>query len=587
MASLQSLSNVKDLVGPIADINFFVNLDNSSTEYSDQQLAKIIQAKNYDRVKDKVDKFKERCEQKLLVEKKRVDDKEEALREAQAKADHNRQGNPPSKLFLDRKDANAVNRYNEKIDRYNNELDLHRRLIDQRDRAQERYEDALDTYKEREADLREQIVEKEEELKPAIDSDIVSFLGKLQQLVYDCFHNKSLIFESFIMLFMAKVSYVFLYDRIESSTERNNANSVFKQLTEELDLLVKGHQNLIKQGFIELVEYINQVYKDNENIFNDMQVSLDDLPYNVCNENEETAQAFLALPIDTNFEYQNIIDPSALAEMSGKISQKRKLFTTKIEEIDIFINGLEDVFSKISGVLSESKNRISQMHANKDKNLGEAFEHAKFILGVFEEEVQDEYLKQQQDILEAIQLDIETAMGVNLPQLLKIILETRLLTVSAEEAVQNNLTFAFLETKPKLLEKSRDFNKGIKELDSHLSEIDEQPRKYAEKFRTKAQYLLGSSIFPLGNLVTLVPLHQELKKFSPALNSQSPAYVDLRQILESRFNIFFITHAVVAVLIAGGIFAVNNRQIPMVGALAGTYAVSSGFMYSKRKQLSN
>lgn len=574
-------------MSPIADINFFVALSDSSINYSDQQLSGIIQANNYKRVKDSIDKFKERCLNQLSTAKERVDEKKLDLKAAEDKVSRNEPGNGPSDLFLNRSDQGSINRYNEKVERHNHQVELYRRYIDQRDRARERYDDALDSYKEKEADIQEQILEREEALKPALDSDMVAFLGKLQQLVNDCLHNKSLIFESFILLFMAKVSYVFLYDRIESASDRSNANNIFTNLQRELDLLVKGHQDAIKQGFIDMVEYVNDVFKTNENTFNDMQILLNELPYDVCSENEEPAEAFIALDVDTNFQYQDIIDPSLLAKVSAQIHQRRDAFSSKKKDIDEFVMNLSEVFEKIYSILLQSKDQLHRMHENKDKNLGEAFEHAQFILGVFEESVQDQYLKNQQDIFEEIQLDIETAMGVNLPQLLSIILTTKLLTVSAEEAISNNPNFDFLDMKPKLVDKSKSFHAGIKELDSQLTEIDQQPKKHAEEFRGKAQKLLVASVLPIGNLVALFPIHQELNRFAPALESQNPIYTDLRKSLSSKFNSFFIVHTVVAVLIAGSIFAVHNRQKPLIGLLASTYAASSGYLYTKKKQLLN
>jgi hypothetical protein len=584
--SLKSLYAVRDLIAPLANINFFMELGASAINYNDAQLANIIKADNYNKTSQKISDFATRQEEK--VERFRQDalEKQAEFEEAQRVANSNKPGSRPGS-YVNREDHNAVARHNEEVNKYNNRIDLHRRLVDQAMKAQERAQDAAQKYTENKAEAEDKIAEKMEDLKPALDKDMVAFLGKLQQLVYDCFHNKGLIFESFALIFMAKKAYVFLYDRIENNSDRTSANTTFRQLNSELAVLTKDHIDAVKQGFNDIVMYVYDCFCENEEIFAAIQERLEQLPYGVCSSNDDNGHTLASLPVEPNFQYKDVIDPNELSRLAARIQDRREQFATSITEIASFTNRFSETFDTIAEVLADSKAKHQLMCQNKESRLGEAFDYSRFILGVFDQDIQDEYLKQQQDLLEAIQLEIETSIGINLPKLIKTILETDLLSISAEQAISTNAGFAFLEYRLKLQNKQRELASGIKTIDCQLEEIARQPQEKADEFNKKMQMLLGISILPIGNLGTLFPIHQMISKFSPALGSGHPIYTELRDNTKGKLKNFFIAHAVIAALIGGGSFAVGNDQKPILLGAAGAYGMSAGLLFLKKKQISD
>jgi len=583
----RSLYAVRDLITPIANINFFIKLGDSGVNYSDEELAGIIKADNYAKTKQKIKEFAVRCEERLESFKQRVIETEAEFEEAQHRADVKRPGSAPSELFLDRTDHNAVARHNEKVSEYNNQVDLHRRLVDQTLRSKERYEDALERFKEKKAEVEEQVREKMEELKPALDRDMAAFLGKLQQLVFDCFHNKALIFESFVLLFMAKKAYVFLYDRIESNSDRNTASNTFRQLNGELETLVEKYSDELKQGFTEIVKYLYECFCENEAIFAAMQKQIEQLPYDICNSNDDSAHSLASLVVDTNFQYKDIIDPNDLARVEARIRERQEQFKNNITQSDTFTHQMAEAFDSIAEVLADSKTKLQLIRQNKETRMGEAFDYSRFALGVFYEEVQDEYLKQQKTLLEAMQLEIETSLGINLTMLIKTILETELLSISAAQVIDTNVGFAFLEYRQKLQKKRQEFTGGISTLDNQLQEISRLPQEKSEEFTKQMLTLLGISILPLGNLGALFPVHQAITKFAPALGSGHPVYAELREKTKSKLQGFTIAHALIAIIIGSSTFAVNDDQKPFVIGGGSAYALSAGVLFLKKKQLTN
>jgi hypothetical protein len=312
---------------------------------------------------------------------------------------------------------------------------------------------------------------------------------------------------------------------------------------------------------------------------------LEQLPYDICNANTSEAHALSTLVVDTNFQYKDIIDPSELANIEARIQERREQFDKNISEIDTFNSQSTEIFDSISEVLADSKSKLQLIRQNKDSKLGEAFIYSQFSLGIFDEEVQDEYLKQQKNLLESMQLEIETSLGVNLTHLLKAIHETELLSVTAAQAIDSNTSFAFLEYRQKLQMKRQECIDGNSTLALQVQDISRQPLEKSQELNAQLQKLLGISIIPGGHLGALLPIHQAVAKFSTAFRSGHPVYSEAREKTKSKLQGFCIAHAAIAVLVGGSVFAVNNEQKPFILGAASTYGISAGTLFMKKKQL--
>jgi hypothetical protein len=586
-ASAQRLYSIRDLISELADIRFFINLDKSDVSYSDDELANVIQAKNYTKSKQKLAEFVVRQEERLATFRNRVKEAEREFKNAESSANSKRPGSSPGTFFLDRSDPEQVARHNQRVQEYNNRVDLHRRLVDQALRSKERYEDALEKFNEKKSEVEEQIREREEELKPAIDQDMVAFLGKLQQLVYDCFRNKELFFESFALIFMAKKAYIFFYDRIESASDRDLMSNIFRDINSELESLIKKNPDALRGGFTEIISYVYNCFHENELIFNSMKEQLSELPYELCDAELKKAGSLSSIPVDTSFQYSDIVDPNELAIVEVSVSKRRKELEEHIAEIDLFLTKLSSTFDTIAQTLSDSKEKLRAIGQNKIDRLGEAFEYSRFILGVFYEDIQDEYLKQQKSFLEAVQLEIEESLSLSLTQLLRGILDTDLLYLPAEQEINSNSAFSFLNYRQNIQGKKEAIQAGIRQVNEHLSNLSRQPQEKAHEFSGKLQTLLGISLIPIANLGVLFPLSQETTKFMPAFSSSHPVYIELREKTNSKLQIFVIVHAVIAALIGGGTFAVEANQKPFLASGSAVYIISAGTLFWKKKQISD
>lgn len=206
------------------DIDFFLNEADLNAKYEDDRVAQIIKGSVYVRTKQRINDFVARCDQTLAGLQDRVNQTKSEFSSLASRAKSEEPGSGPSSFFVNNSDPNSVAKYNEKVNRYNAQVDLHRRIVDQANRAKERYADAVGRFNEKKADLEEQIREKLEELKPALDQDILTLRGKMQQLAYDNIRNENKLFEGFLLSYLSKKAYVFLYDRIRQYNRATSGN---------------------------------------------------------------------------------------------------------------------------------------------------------------------------------------------------------------------------------------------------------------------------------------------------------------------------------------------------------------------------
>ena len=301
-------------------------------------------------------------------------------------------------IWVDKKDPKSIAKYDEKVRRHDAQIALHRRIVDQADHAKERYENALVRYNAKKADLEEQIREKLEELKPALDQDILTILGKMQQLTYDNIRNKSKYFEGFLLSYLAKKAYIFLYDRIYNTIEQRAATEIFNKLDDELDVIMASNDVAVKDGLHQTTRFLFDCHQSNTALQKSIQDKLQQLPYQSCKDNEGEVRQLLALPIETRFEYQHIIDPMELSKVEEKVQACKSKFERNIKIMDTFTSKLDPTFAAIASIKDFADSEFARMQGNKTNVLDPVSKEVFFTLGMFDDENQEQYLKKTQTL---------------------------------------------------------------------------------------------------------------------------------------------------------------------------------------------
>lgn len=582
---MESMKVVRGQVSSIVDLDFFLNEADLNAKYEDDHIAQIIRGSVYERTKQRINDFIARCDQTLGDLQERVDQTESEFSSLVARAKAEQPGSGPAGIFLDKSNPNSVARHNEKVERHNAQVELHRRIVDQANRAKERYEDAVAKFNEKKADIEEQIRVKLEDLKPALDQDILTLLGKLQQLAYDNIRNKSNSFAGFLLSYLAKKAYVFLYDRIDNTTEQRAATDIFKKLNDELDAIMSSDGTAVKEGLQQAAQFLCNCHQSNAALQKSIQENLQRLPYQLCKDTEAEIQRLLALPIETAFEYKHIIDPTELAKVEENVQARKGELEKHVKTIDDFASRFDPTFSTIATIRDFADSEFAKMNENKIGVLDPVGKDIFFTFGIFDDEDQERYMKKHKQWLQTAQKEIEKSLNVDLTDLVRTIIGTELLTKTTKEMLSADQAILFFANKEKLAQKKQQVIEGITAIDSILHEINELPRQKSEEFTKKMSLWLNLSLLPLGNVGVLFPIIAMLKEYLPALTSRNAAYVELKQAHTKKFQIYFYVHTALTVASIVGSFLVEASTQPVLFVVAFTYIVSTVVIYLKGSQL--
>lgn len=584
---MESMKVVRGQVSTIVDIDFFLNGADPSARYEDDRIAQIVKGSVYARTKQRINEFAARCQQTLAGLQDRVNQAESEFSSLSSKAKAAEPGSAPSRFFVNDKDPGSVAKYNERVSKYNSQVELHRRLVDQASHAKERYEEAVGRFNEKKADLEEQIREKLEELKPALDQDILTLLGKMQQMTYDNIRNKNKLFEGFLLSYLAKKAYVFLYDRIDNTREQRAATDIFKQLDDEVDVIMSSNDAAVRDGLHQAARFLRDCHHNNAALQQSIRDNLQHLPYQLCRDTEGEVRGLLNLPADTSFAYQHLIDPAALAVVEGKVRERKAEFERNVRAIDEFASRFDPTFGAIASIRDFADAEFARMQQNKADTLDPVGKDIFFAFGIFDDDDQEQYMKKHKQWLQGVQQEIEQSLSVDLESLVRTIRDTGLLTKTTKELLDADPGLLFFSNKNKLAQKRQQFIEGIAKLDSTLHGIDELPREKSQKFTKRMSLWLNLSLLPLGNVVTLFPIGAMIKEYLPALTSSNASYAALKQTHIRKFQTYFYVH--LALMLASGVgallFLIFPPALIVLLALAFTYVISAVVLYLKGSQL--
>ncbi|HEY6252456.1 MAG TPA: hypothetical protein VI685_21075 [Candidatus Angelobacter sp.] len=584
---MESMQLVRGQVSSIVDIDFFLNEAGLNTNYEDDHIAQVIKGAVYERTKRRVNDFISRCHQTLAGLQQRVDQTESEFQSLVSQANSERPGSGPSTVFVDRKNPNSVARYNEKVERHNHQVELHRRLIDQANRAKERHEDAVEKFNEKKADLEEQIREKLEELKPALDQDILTLLGKLQQLAYDSIRNQSNLFAGFLLSYLAKKAYVFLYDRIGNTNEQRAAIDIFKKLNDELDTIMSSDGNSVRAGLSQTAEFLCQCHEMNAAIHKGIQEKLQGLPYQECKETAAEVRQLLAVPSDTTFAYKHIIDPAELAKVEEQVQARNAMLQRHLKSLHAFTSRFDPTFDSIAVIRDSAHSELAKMNENKTGILDPVGRDTFFTLGIFDDEDQERYMKKHKPWLQNVQKEIEQALHIDLKELVRTIARTELLTKTTKEMLAADEALLFHSNKEQLSRKKQQMLDAVKVLDAILQDINELPKQKSAEFTRKMSLLLYLSLLPVVNVGVIFAIIAMVREYLPALKSSNSAYVELKQAHIKKYQTYFYVHIALAVVSVIASFFCGVAAQPALLAAAGTYIPSIGVLYAKEKQLTS
>jgi hypothetical protein len=517
----------KDLAS-VLEFEYFLDESRTAELVEDVALAKAIRGSTFAKTLQRVTEFKQRAEETLgtLSSRAAAHGKElEALAEELKKVTRKCESEKPGLITR----AMGAEEYNKQVDKYNNLVDLQRRVADKAERARDRFQESVHAYEEKKSELEDQIRERLETLKPALDQDILSSLNKLRQLSLDAYDNRHDPYRSFLLAFFAKVFHAFAYDRISQSAEQRSANEVSSQLNTLMDTVVGEHGNTIKTEVAAAARYLHACRNENAALAQAVDSLLAGLPHDTCREHSSLLTALASYVVDTSFDYSAIIDPAELSKVEAQVRARRSDVSLQKGEVDKALATLATTFDSVQRAREEAKRLLSAMVDNKRNKLDPSWKELRFVLGVLDDGIQDRYLKKHGHYFDGVRTAIEAELGTAVSGLVREVVQTEMSIRPTVRKCEEEPAFSFLSLREQLQAKADECAKGVARLDEMLAEIDRQPREKSEELMRLAGRSLVITWIPLVSPFGSISLSNLVRRFLPALSGANAHFVSARE----------------------------------------------------------
>jgi len=457
---------------------------------------------------------------------------------------------PGSGFFVDTSDAQAVARYNDRLNQT-------RRMTEKINQAIDKYNDHLDKYKESVEEANAKREELNLEALLVIDEDIVAVLDRCNKIVdkLDGSDNpEDLIAAIDICLIELRIFAIF-EDKIEDNTAR-------KDCRERIAEVNKMFAGLCDNEHVK--NYLTDIYKRNiglvqKNIEIHQQVVqvLDSIDQSQLATLAQSVNAIITENINTTFEYKGVVDPAKLDEIIAEIKKTITALKQNIVKANEAVTTSNEFAKTGVSAHQQAETLLASMKSNVEAMIDEIMSQGHFLVEMIQEAVIDDfYHKDLKAVATGLRKHLIGAIGEDKFNNFMNADEDRFSLEKAENAIkQANLVRlqVALDKVPGHVKKMTDLIGGA---ESDVQGASEVPKQNAEALNAElgSKYIL--SCFPIVGLSGAVKIHSRVKEYEPAFRSTNQIYKELgNTLLAKNKKMTTVVMIIGAILGLGGIAA--------------------------------
>lgn len=573
-AGIVIMGYVRDKIAPLVNIEFLLFHNETSAILTAEQISPLIKCDNYSRVVDNLNSFIARGMERLKQMESRVKNAESEYESLTNQVRWNDPGNPPSTLFVNFSDPDAVNSYNRKVTNYNDKVHKYHRLQDQRERAVNRYQDLVSDFNSQVRELDREIEMRKRDLTPAMDTDIVELLNQLKQIVTDNIYNHSNAFVGFIMIYLWQRAYHLLVNSIDNTNYRGSVIEISKRVNHELDEFVKRKDEAVKHHAFDALTYFYACAWNNQNILQNIHQQLASLPDSSCRHYVQVFNNTLSQQVQTDFEYKNIIEPEKLLQVMSSVTKRAKLFQQEIDGIDKILKETSVLHNQIDLVKrSIDKEAQGLVHPLTVKDA--TYLNTLFIVSMFSLDNAKKYMPNRSDWVISVINDLDTIYQHDLIRLINVAMQTSLFTDPIQQAINANPGLEILALTPQIKSKRQVYKSAIGQLKLIYTDMQAQPKRQIKTRDEELKNLLIFAWIPVINIFLVPVVWRKVINFLPALTSPIAMYTHFKVRLKTRIGFGFLFQIVFFI---GFLFAILFTQLIPIYNQAGIDHVLNLFL---------
>jgi len=527
----------------------------------------------------KYEKAQAKLKQKMERYEGKVDRCDEAIQNSkdniEAMIRKRDQLNPGRGTFVNTSDAQAVARYNDRLDQT-------RKMQDKIDDAVEKHDDLIDRRTEAVEEAQEALQELTLEALQVIDEDIVEVLDRCTEIVDRLVsgENTSDLIEAIDLCLIIFRIHAMFEDLIENNAARKDCRTRIVEVNQKFAKLCANEQT--KNYLVDMYQRNQDLVKKNVDILHQVNQVLGSVEQKRLSDLTQPVDVALTEKINTSFQYKDIVDPAQLDAVIVEINKTITALKQNIAKANEAVKIASDFAKTGVGADQQAKTLLSSMKSNVDAMKNEIVSQSHFTVQLMDEAIiEDFFEKDVRSAVIALRLHLVGVIGeAELNNLVKGD-QDRFSLGKAENAIQKANLLRLQEALNKIPAHIKKTNDLITTAESDIREAGKVPQQKADALKTELGGKYIQVCLPLIGLFASGGILGRIKTFEPAFRSTNQIYQQLANaLLEKNKKMTTIAMIIGAILGLGGMgvfFGLNlGNSVAVNVGVPGTVLVLYG-----------
>lgn len=532
-------------------------------------VAEGVKGKNFKNVVSSYTILNAKHQEELFVLNERTKQLENEHNDAVSEANRNTPGSKPSSFWVNENDIHSVNKYNEEVQKYNNQVELHRRLSDKADQAKDKLETAIVNYNSKLSNVNYEKAKIGESFAPALSQDVVVVLDKLLALAGRYIEEKQMFFEGLMSVFIFRKLYNGLDELIINPQDRRVAS----EIVQKMNKLMESFPHIADKDIIEVFNgafsEFRERYHQNEESLVAINHELSMLPLAECQSSSLIAEGLCAAGLESQFKFNNLIDPVKLNEIRSNMIQRETELADLEKSIQLFLQKHGSLIDEVGKTLSGVNGKLDEMNGVYSGDFLYTAGALSDYLTIFDEYNQREFFSSRREWFTMMKGAFFSEKDIDIESFLENAFDNEFLTKTAGHAIESNACFSFFAYREKLNKKKTQIDSAINKLKQMICEIEGVPEKTAKDANSQMMTYAIVSLLPVTNFFTIFMIPGLVSSMWSVIISDNPFYAAFRKKFKTVLLIFL------PLQIAVGTFFDFLTSHPFLGAAKSLTLLSS------------
>jgi hypothetical protein len=544
-----------------------------------KEIPNYINCPKYERAKDTLDSVMERYTAKVERCDAAIRDSHDNIEMMKKRRD---KLDPGSGSWVDTSDAQAVARYNDRLDQT-------RKMQDKIDTAIEKHKDLIDKRTEAQEEANEKLMELTNEALLVIDKDIVMVLQRCVDIIDNLVNSEDIeeiIAAIDICLIMLRIFAMF-EDKIEDSNSLKDCKECITKANPIFATLCINQS--VQSYFVDIYRRNLGLVQTNAGIYQQLTAVLNSVDQGQLSSLIQSVNAVLAERIDTNFNYNSVINPDEINAIVDKIKNTINVLNQSIVKAKKTEASTAEFAKTAVNTNRQAETLRASMKSNVDALDGPLMQNH-FAAQMIEEAVIDGdfYQKDLRVAVTELRRYIVDAIGAESLDNVLSGGDDRFSLKKAHNAIEKANLIRLQVALEKIPSHVKGLTDQITGAESDILRASEVPKRNADKLGAELNGKYTLACIPVLGCIFALGIHNKVKTFESAFRSTNRIYKDLGSVLleknKKMTNVVMVLGAILGAVGLIAFFALGFNLFISIVVIT-SYGISTLVLFQTGKKL--